>query len=156
MKRLRVTSQRVVAAALVVIALTLGWQTVRQELGWWGYGGWFGYAPFGASSGETVTELTELWTVNGEGREPQAIDLAAGVWTIELIQPMQPEDVTQRVGVDLNWGRGGMGWVSDNPKIVCVGPGCEEAEPHVPAGPVELSVDTDGSRMVLLEPVFCP
>ncbi len=156
MKRIRVTSQRVIAAALVVIALALVWQTVRQELGWKGYAGWFDSAPLGASSGETLTEVTELWTVNGEGRQPQAIDLAAGVWTIELIQPMQPADATQWVGVDLYWGRGGMGWVSDSPEIVCVGPGCEEAEPHVPAGPVELSVDTDGSWTVLLEPVLCP
>lgn len=156
MKHLRVTSNRVIAAALLVIALALVWQTVRQELGWWGYAGWFGYAPLGASSGETVTELTELWTVNGEGREPQAIDLAAGVWTIELIQPLQPADATQRVGVDLNWGRGGTGWVSDAPHVVCVGPGCEDAESHVPEGPVDLSVETDGSWTVLLEPVFCP
>lgn len=156
MKRRRVTSQRVIAAAVVVIALALVWQTVRQELGWWGHAGWFGYAPLGATSDETVTELTELWTVNGAGREPKSIDLVAGVWTIELIQPMQSEDVTQRVRVGLNWARGGMGWVSDNPKIVCVGSGCEEAEPHLPAGPVELSVDTHGSWMVLLEPVFCP
>ena len=27
---------------------------------------------------------------------------------------------------------------------------------QVPAGPVELSVDTDGFWMVLLEPMFCP
>ena len=156
MKRRQLTSQGVIAAALVVIALALVWQTVRQELGWWGCAGWFGYAPLGASRGETLTEVTELWTVSGEGREPQAIDLAAGVWTIELIQPMQPDDVTQCVGVDLHWGRGGMGWVSGSPEIVCVGPGCEEAEPHVPVGLVELSVDTDGSWTVLLEPVFCP
>ena len=48
MKRPKVTSQRVMAAALVLIALSLAWQTVRQELGWWGTAGWFGYAPLGA------------------------------------------------------------------------------------------------------------
>ena len=156
MKRIRVTSQRVIAAALVVIPPCSDLADRPAGTRRWGYAGWFGSAPLGASSGETLREVTELWTVNGEGREPQAIDLAAGVWTIELIQPMQPADATQRVGADLYWGRGGMGWVSDSPEIVCVGPGCEEAEPHVPAGPVALSVDTDGSWTVLLEPVFCP
>ena len=103
MKRPRVTSQRVMAAALVVIAVSMAWQTVRQELGWWGGAGWWGYAPLGAASAsEFDVEVADLWTVNGEGPAPVGIDLAAGVWMIELIQP---RDDTAPTGVGLNWGR---------------------------------------------------
>ena len=154
MKRPKVTSQRVMAAALVLIALSLAWQTVRQELGWWGTAGWFGYAPLGAASAsEFNVEVTDLWTVNGEGAAPVGIDLAAGVWTIELIQP---SDDAGQTGVGLNWGQGAIGWTSDNPVIVHVGPGHEDADLGLPEGPVNLSVDTDGSWTVLLEPVACP
>ncbi len=153
-KRPKVTSERVMAAALVVIAVSLAWQTVRQELGWWGTAGWFGYAPLGACSAiETEVEVTDLRTVNGEGAEPVGVDLAAGVWTVELIQP---SDDTGQTGVNLTWGGGGIGWSSDRPVIVLVGPGHEDADLGVPAGPVDLSVDTDGSWTVLLEPVACP
>ena len=154
MRRPKLTSQRVIAAALVVIALALVWQTVRQELGWWGSIGWWGYAPLGVDTAiETEVEVTDLWTVNGDGPAPVGIDLAAGVWTIELIQPSED---TARTGLDLNWGQGGIGWVSDNPVIVHVGPGHEDADLGVPEGPVNLSVDTDGPWTVLLKPVPCP
>ncbi len=97
--------------------------------------------------------MADLWTVNGEGTAPVGIDLAAGVWTIELIQP---RDDTALTGVGLDWGQGGIGWSSDRPVIVHVGPGYEDADLGVPAGPVDLSVDTDGSWTVLLEPVPRP
>ena len=154
MKRPKVTSQRVMAAALVLIALSLVWQTVRQELGWWGNAGWWGYAPLGAHSAlETEVEVTDLWTVNGDGAAPVGIDLAAGVWTIELIQP---SDDTAQPSVGLNWGQGAIGWTSDSPVIVHVGPGHEDADLGVPEGPVNLSVDTDGPWSVLFEPVPRP
>lgn len=154
MKRPKLTSQRVMAAALVVIAVSLAWQTVRQELGWWGTAGWWGYAPLGAHSAiETEVDMADLWTVNGEGPAPVGIDLAAGVWTIELIQP---RDDTAPTGVDLNWGPGAIHWLSDRPVMVHVGPGHEDADLGVPAGPVDLSVDTDGPWTVLLAPVACP
>ena len=154
MRRPKVTSQRVIAAALVVIAVSLAWQTVRQELGWWGTAGWWGYAPLGAhSASETEVEVTDLWTVNGEGAAPVGIDLAAGVWTIELIQP---RDDTARTGVALNWGPSAIHWLSDGPVIVHVGPGHEDADLGLPEGPVNLSVDTDGPWTVLLEPVPRP
>ena len=151
MRRPKLTSQRVIAAALVLIALSLVWQTVRQELGWWGNAGWWGYAPLGVDTAiETDVEVTDLSIVNGDGQAPVAIDLAAGVWTIELTQP---SDDPARTRVALDWGRIGTGCVSDNPVIVHVGPGHEAADLGVPEGPVNLSVDTDGSWTVLLEPV---
>ena len=154
MKRPKVTSQRVMAAALIVIALSLVWQTVRQELGWWGNAGWWGYAPLGVDTAiETDVAVTDPWTVNGDGAAPVGIDLAAGVWTIELIQPW---DDPARTRVDLGWGRSRIGWVSNDPVIVHVGPGHEAADLGVPEGPVNLSVDTGGSWTVLLEPVPRP
>ena len=154
MKRPKVTSQRVMAAALVVIAVSLAWQTVRQELGWWGTAGWWGYAPLGVDTAiETDVVVTDVSTVNGEGAAPVGIDLAAGVWTIELIQPA---DDTARTGVALNWGPGAIHWLSDGPVIVHVGPGHEDADLGLPEGPVNLSVDTDGPWTVLLEPVPRP
>ncbi len=154
MRRPKLTSQRVIAAALVVIAVALVWQTIRQELTWWGPGGWWGYAPLdGETAIETEVEVTDLWTVNGEGQTPVGIDLAAGVWTIELIQP---SDDTGQTSLGLNWGQGAIGWVSDDVVIVHVGPGHEDADLGLPAGPVNLSVDTDGPWTVLLEPVPCP
>ena len=162
MKRLRVTSQRVIAAALVVIAVALVWQTVRQELGWWGYAGWFGYAPLGGDIGieteviATEVEVTDLRTVNGDGREPVGIDLAAGLWIIELTQPRQPADAADRIGVHLDHRRGGIGWETQYPAIVRAGPGYEDADLGVPAGPVNLSVDTDGLWTVLFTPVPDP
>ena len=151
MKRPKLTSQRVIAAALVLIALSLVWQTVRQELGWWGTAGWWGYAPLGVDTAiETDVEVTDLSIVNGDGQAPVGIDLAAGVWTIELIQPW---DDPARTRVDLDWGQSGIGWVSNDPIIVHVGPGHEDADLGVPEGPVNLRVYTDGPWTVLFEPV---
>ena len=113
-----------------MIALALLWQTVRHELEWWGYARYTALNPLEL---ETESVVEELWTVNGDGRESISIELAPGLWTIELINPPA---ATDRTTVNLDGRQWGIGWTSDNPVIVHVGPGYEDADLGIPAGPM--------------------
>ena len=109
------TAPRIIATALVVIALALLWQTVRHELEWWGYARYTALNPLEL---ETESVVEELWTVNGDGRESISIELAPGLWTIELINPPA---ATDRTTVNLDGRQWGIGWTSTSAQAMRCG-----------------------------------
>ena len=127
-----------------MIALALLWQTVRHELEWWGYARYTALNPLEL---ETESVVEELWTVNGDGRESISIELAPGLWTIELINPPA---ATDRTSVNLDGRQWGIGWTSTSAQAMRMRISAFQRVRW------QLSVDTDGAWTVLLEPVPCP
>lgn len=155
------TSLRVTAAALVVIAAATLWSTVRTELLLFGIdlgvGGHFGYAPLSDGGFEVSSEVVDTsYHFRGEPGESEIVTLDVGVWEVlggSEDAPIELASVDRPLVA---------GWTGFNQVVTVVDADWDtvvnaDSAGHVfPYGPMRLTVDADRPWVVDVRRVLCP